>query len=209
MRSDMTLVEFCHRTAARMPTPGGGSVAAYVASLGAALGMMTARFTEGRKGFEEHAATLAAEIDRLETTRGRMLELMESDAAAYEAVTAAYRLPKATDAEKATRREAIQSSLRGAMDVPLQACREVVGALEVLDSLRHHANPNLVSDVAVGAYALGAAFRSAWINVLINLGSLPDDDLRARVAAEGAELSARVDALETEVGSAIVESLTS
>ena len=77
----------------------------------------------------------------------------------------------------------------------------------MLEDLRHHTNPNLVSDVAVAAYAFGATYRSAWVNVLINLAGIHDEDLKQGVLAEGQELLARVDALEVGIGAAITGSL--
>ena len=208
MFTEMTLAEFADRTAAKQPTPGGGSVAAYVGSVGAALGVMAARFTEGRKGFEQHAEALCREIDQLETLRGRLLELVEADAVAYSTVTGAYKLPKGTPEEKSARRDAIQTALATALDPPLRSCRAAVEGLEVLDGLRAHTNPNLISDVAVAAYALGATYRSAWINVLINVSGLKDAERKAAIVAEGAELAARCAQLETAIGGAIVDSLS-
>jgi glutamate formiminotransferase/formiminotetrahydrofolate cyclodeaminase len=207
MLIDLTLAQFAEQTAARSPTPGGGSVAAYLGQLGAALGAMAARFTQGRKGFEAHESALAAEIARLDALRGRLQQLVDDDAQSYDKVTAAYGLPKGTDAEKAARQPAIARALQDAMQAPLGTCRLAVEALGVLDGLRQHVNRNLASDVAVGAYALGACFRGAWINVLINLGGLRDEALTARVRAEGEELGARAQELEQRIGAAILADL--
>lgn len=207
MFTDATLASFADETAARTPTPGGGSVVAYIGALGAALGLMAARFTEGRKGFEEHQDALAREIDRLEAIRGQLTELIESDATAYGSVTAAYELPRGSDEEKAARKAAIQTALGHAMEVPLQTCRIAVQGLEVLEQLRHHTNPNLASDVAVGAYALAATCRGAWVNVLINLSGLKDADRGASVTAEGEQLLQSVARLEASVAGTIVDGL--
>jgi formiminotetrahydrofolate cyclodeaminase len=77
----------------------------------------------------------------------------------------------------------------------------------VLDSLSRHVNANLASDVAVGAYALGAAFRGAWVNVLINLAGLKDEVLRARVLADGEDLGARAHDLEERVSATILQGI--
>jgi len=208
MFTEMTLAEFADRTAAKEPTPGGGSVAAYMGSVGAALGVMAARFTEGRKGFEAHEEALAREIDELETLRGRMLELVEADAAAYSTVTGAYKLPKSTPEEKEARKAQIQVALATALQPPLQSCQAAVEGLEILEGLRTHANPNLISDVAVSAYALAATYRSAWINVLINVSGLKDAEAKADILAAGAALGARCAELEASIGESIVESLS-
>jgi len=207
MLIEMTLAQFADQTAARTPTPGGGSVAAGLAAFGAALGAMAARFTQGRKGFESHEAALAQEIASLDSLRGQLLRLVDADAASYDKVTAAYGLPKGTLEEKAARQAAIESALKEAMATPLRTCGLTVEALSLLDGLRGHVNKNLASDVAVGAYALGAAFRGAWINVLINLGGLKDEALRARVLADGEDLGGRASALERGISAAIVADL--
>jgi formiminotetrahydrofolate cyclodeaminase len=207
MLTDLTLSQFCEQTAARTPTPGGGSVAAYLGGLGAALGAMAARFTQGRKGFEEHEPALAAEIARLDVLRERLQALVDADAQSYDKVTAAYGLPKATDADKAARKAAIEAALKEAMQTPLGTCRLVVEGLGVLESLSTHVNNNLASDVAVGAYALGAAWRGAWVNVLINLAGLKDEVLRARVMADGEDLGARARDLEERVSNTILQGL--
>jgi formiminotetrahydrofolate cyclodeaminase len=200
----LTLAAFAEQTASRSPTPGGGSVAAYLGDLGAALGAMAARFTQGRKGFEAHEPALAREIARLEELRARLAALVDEDSRSYDLVTAAYALPKDTDEQKALRRDAIQRALRSALGAPLETCRHAVAALTVLDSLAQHVNTNLASDVAVGAYALGAGFRGAWVNVLINLGGLKDEVYRAQVQAEGATLGASARELEERVAARIL-----
>jgi glutamate formiminotransferase/formiminotetrahydrofolate cyclodeaminase len=207
MLIDMTLSDFADETAARTPTPGGGSACAYVAQLGAALGAMAARFTEGRKGFEPHAKALASEIALLDALRGGFAELVDADARAYEQVSAAYGLPRQSDEEKAARRTAIQAALAVAMETPLSACRAAISGLEVLAGIDDHVNPNLASDVAVGAHALGCAWRGAWVNVLVNLRGIKDEALREKTLAEGREMSVRVEALEAEVAGGITAAL--
>ena len=207
MLIDLSLAQFADQTAARSPTPGGGSVAAYLGELGAALGAMAARFTQGRKGFEAHEAALASEIARLDALRERLQQLVDADAASYDKVTAAYGLPKGSEPEKSARKAAIEVALTAAMQAPLETCRLAVDALSVLDGLAGHVNTNLASDVAVGAYALGAGFRGAWVNVLINLAGLKDEVLRARVLSDGEDLGARARELEDRVAAAIMQGL--
>ncbi len=207
MLTDLTLIQFADQAAARSPTPGGGSVAAYLGGLGSALGAMAARFTQGRKGFEAHAAALAAEIAQLDLLRAQLLRLVDADAASYDKVTAAYALPKASDAEKDARKAAVEAALEDALQTPLGTCRVTVEALGVLERLAGHVNPNLASDVAVGAYALAAGFRGAWVNVLINLAGLKDEALRTQVLAEGETLGARARQLEERVAGGIVSGL--
>jgi formiminotetrahydrofolate cyclodeaminase len=168
---------------------------------------MAARYTEGRKGFEAHASALASEIAQLDALRGELSALVDEDARVYARVTAAYALPKSNAAEQSARQEAVQAALAAAMEVPLRIGRTAVAGLEVLDSLGAHVNPNLASDVAVGAHALAAGFRGAWVNVLVNLASLRDETRKHAVLDEGRALSLRCQALEARVAGPILAQL--
>lgn len=203
-----SLVDFAESTSAKASTPGGGSSAAYMGVLGAALGAMAARYSEGRKGSEEYDDQLAQEIGALDRMRGELLELVDADSDAYAGVTAAYKRPRSTDAEKAERRAAIQEALRDAMEVPLRTCRAAVAGLEVVDALEAHVNPNLASDVSVAATCFGACLRAAWSNVLVNLRSLKDAEAVAAASAEGEKLRAEADRLEQRVVAAVTARLS-
>ncbi|MFT7462815.1 MAG: formiminotetrahydrofolate cyclodeaminase [Pseudohongiellaceae bacterium] len=207
MLIESTLIEFCEMAAGRTATPGGGSIAACLGALGAAMGQMAAKFTTGRKGFEEAQGDLRAEIMELEVLRRQGLALIEEDAGAFDGVSSAYSLPKSTDVEKSKRKAAIQEALYAAMQPPLETCRMAVAGLEILEKLRLHTNPNLISDVAVGAYALAASFRSGWINVAINLSALRDARLVDEVRSEGSDLAARCESLESSISEAVLEAV--
>jgi len=199
----LTLDEFRRAVGAREPVPGGGSVSAHVAALGASLGAMAARFTEGKRRFAEHADRLADEIAELDGLAGECAGLVEADARAFARVGEAMALPKDTDAAKAARRAAMQDALREAMQPPLACCRLAARALAVLDALRGHTTRHLLSDVAVGAHLLRAAYAGAWVNVLVNAGALDDRALADEVAREGAALRDRVERRHAAIVAAI------
>lgn len=204
MLVERSLQAFSDETAARTPTPGGGSVVAAIGAFGAALGLMSARFTQGRKGFEEAEPALAADVDALESVRARLGELVDEDAAAFDGVGSAYGMPRGDDAQKAARKAAIRQSLLAAMEVPRRTCQVALEGLEVLDGLADRCNPNLASDVAVGAHALGAALRGAWVNVLVNLKGLRDEELTAELSASGRQWLQRADELERSIAERIL-----
>lgn len=204
--SDLSLVAFTDALAARTPTPGGGSLAAYMAACGAATASMAMRFTSGEKyaAVASRMAECAEELDRL---RARALGLVQSDSASYDRVTAAYALPKSTEAEKSTRTAAIQAALTGALEVPFETMQVSVEALGLAAEAAGSINPNLASDCASGALALGAAVESAWLNVKINAGSIKDAEyVKAKVAA-GEELRRRARELGASVASAVAKHL--
>ncbi len=170
---ELSLRAFSDSLAARTPTPGGGSVAAYLLATGSALAAMAMRFTSGER-YAAVEAAMASRVTRLEQARAAGLELVDRDSRAYDAVTAAYKLPKATDAEKAARTTAVQAALKGALEVPAETLEDAVVALRLVGEAIEDVNKNLLSDAASGAHCLMAACESALLNVRINAGSIAD-----------------------------------
>ena len=158
-------------------------MAAYLAASGAALTAMAFRFTSGGK-FTAVEAAMAARVDRLETVRRLALELVDRDSAAYDAVTAAYKLPKSTDSEKSLRADAVQKGLRGALEVPLETMRAARDALAIAAAGAGDVNPNLASDCATGSWCLWSAAEAAALNVRINAGSIVDASFTSARLAE-------------------------
>jgi len=174
--------------AANKPTPGGGSVAALVGALATTMASMAANFTAGKEKYKDVEPQIQANLKLLEEARGKFVDLMHRDMEAYADVMAAYRQPKATDAEKQARAEAIQASLRNSMQVPLQATEVALGVLEAAAELADIANANLLSDVAVAAILAEAALAAGRVNVEVNLAGIKDQEL---VAATTARLDQR------------------
>jgi formiminotetrahydrofolate cyclodeaminase len=203
MSASMSMVEqpveqFLDRLASSDPTPGGGSAAAVMGAMGAALAAMVCNVTLGKKGLEgvePEMRDIRAAADEL---RLRLTRMVGDDVAAFDALMAAYKLPKATDADKANRSAAIQASLRQATEVPLEcarACAEVIGLTRRAGV---HGYKGVVSDAGVGVAAAFAALRSAALNVYINAPALHDrafaeaalSDIEALVAAGTADTDA-------------------
>ncbi len=182
MLVDMSLRDFASAVAAKTSTPGGGSVAAYASTLGAALGAMAARYSEGAA-----SEGAAAALDGL---RARFLLLVDRDTDAYSKVSAAYGLPKRTDDEKAARRAAIQAALVEAANVPLEGMRAGIDALKALEPLAMSCNKNLASDLASGAHLLRAGLEGCGWNVRINAAALADAARREDLDSEEARLRA-------------------
>jgi methenyltetrahydrofolate cyclohydrolase len=167
---------FLDELASSAPTPGGGSAAAIMGAMGAALISMVCNVTLGKKGHEAVGPEMQSVRDASERLRARLTSMVADDVAAFDGLMAAYRLPKASDAEKAQRTEAIQINLRAATETPLacaRACAEVV-ALSRRAGEKGYAG--VVSDAGVGVLAANSALRSAALNVCINAPSLKDRD---------------------------------
>ncbi|MEK6322734.1 MAG: cyclodeaminase/cyclohydrolase family protein [Acidobacteriota bacterium] len=166
--------DFAELVAAGTPTPGGGSVAAYCGVLAASLGQMVCNLTIGKQKYAEAESRLMDVKSQLEQLSARMRELIAEDAARFEAVLRAYRLPKETDEQKAERGAQIQIALGGAVAVPFETAQRGFEVLRLLGELANIGNPNALSDVAVGAQLAQVAVRGASYNVGVNLDSIAD-----------------------------------
>jgi methenyltetrahydrofolate cyclohydrolase len=161
------------------PTPGGGSASALAGSVGASLLVMVASLPKTRRGSrglddEEDRTALAGAVEALRPAAAELGALIDRDADAYDRVVAAFRLPKATEADKAARRDAIQEATRGAIDTPLAMLRATHSAAGAALVVSRHGNPSAASDVKVAAALLDAAATGAYENVAINLSGLTD-----------------------------------
>ncbi len=185
---------FAEALASDAPTPGGGSASALAGALAAGLVAMVARLTPGELD------DVAAEGDAL---RAELLTLVDEDAAAFDAVMAAFRLPKETPEQQAGRSEAVQAAYRGAVEPPLRVCMRTVRVLELALRVAGNGNPNAVSDAGVAALLASAALEGAGLNVQINLGSIKDEAYRAAQEEHLAAARARGGALRDETLAAI------
>ena len=168
--------QFLETLASQSPTPGGGSAVALMGAMAAALVSMVANLTVGKKDYLEVENEMRSLNERAVQLRVKILGLVEEDMAAFDGVMGAYRLPKDTDQQKSERSEAIQAGLMAATRVPLvcaQLCRDVI----LLSAMAaDKGNRNVLSDAGVAALAAHAAFRSAVLNVRVNLGGIRDRD---------------------------------
>ena len=179
MRND-TIDAFLEALASRVPAPGGGATAALHAAQAAALVAMVARYSDGTR-YAEHAEAIGRVRDTADTLREEALTLAERDAAAFTAVTEAYRLPKSTADEAARRSAAIADALLGAARPPAAVIDVAGSVLDLAEVLLPVGNPNVVSDVAAAAEAARAAATTARVNVEINLSGITDDAARAEL----------------------------
>lgn len=179
----LTLTDLLDRVAAPSPTPGGGSVAAVAGALGTALTQMVAGLPRTRHDNDDERAMLATVQGPLADLRARLLALADDDTAAFDRLMAAFRLPKATDTDKAERKAAIQAATRDATTVPLQTAVACARVLDLLGTVAALGNPSASSDLLVAIGMLRAAAEGAAANVRINLGSLADESFRADAAA--------------------------
>src|SRR5262249_37068045 len=186
-----TVRAFVERVGSRTPAPGGGSVSALLASLGAALGAMVGWMTYGKRKFEAKDSVMRRLIPPLDQAMRDLVPLVDADTRAFEAYRAAAGLSADTSERAAARREAMQAGLRQSVAVPLETMRIGDRCWDPLLEMARHGNPASRSDLEVGAKSLEAGIWGAHRNVLINLDGVEDEAFRRDVAAEAAALAAR------------------
>jgi formiminotetrahydrofolate cyclodeaminase len=196
---------FLDDLASAAPTPGGGSAAAVIGAMGAALLSMVCNVTLGKQGQEAVESDMKAVRDASESLRARLTAMVAADIAAFDGLMAAYRLPKSNDAEKTRRAEAIQANLRAATETPLACARACAELVDLARRAAEKGFTGVISDAGVGVLAANSALRSAALNVFINAPSLKD---RAYATAATAEIEALLDhgARESETVFALVRS---
>lgn len=176
---------FLEALASDAPTPGGGAVAGLCAAAGAALISMVCRLTIGREAYEDVEEEMRGHLQEADAARAGFLDLAERDERAFDAVMAAFKMPKDDDRQKAERSTAIQRAYEGAARVPLEVAQRAVALMDAARAATEHGNVNAASDGLCAAHALHAAAHSALANVAINAAGLKDEatagDLRAQV----------------------------
>jgi formiminotetrahydrofolate cyclodeaminase len=188
--SEMTVATFLGALASPDPTPGGGTAAAVAGAMGASLLVMVTGLAKSNTNADHEKAALSGAREALQPLVSTLATLADADAAAFDQVMAAYRLPKATDDEKAARSAAIQAALQGATTVPLQTLRACAGAMAQAGAVAACGNRSATSDVGVAIGLLEAAAAGAEANVRINLGSVRDQEFRSTAAEETGRLLA-------------------
>ena len=163
---------FLGELASDSPTPGGGSVAALCGALGAALNSMVANLTIGKKKYVDVEEDMKKALAGAETLRLELTQMIDEDAVAFNKVMVALKMPKETDAEKASRKTALQQALVDAATVPLAVMEMCVGVIRMAKPVAEDGNVNAVSDAGVAALVARAGVHAAGLNVRINLGGI-------------------------------------
>ncbi len=195
----MTVKGFAEETSRESPAPGGGSVAAYMGALGAALGTMVANLSSHKPGWDDRWEEFSRWADKGQALSSELLVLVDEDTRAFNKIMEAFGLPKKTDEDKRLRSEAIQAATLFATQVPLQTMQAAFGAFELCQAMAEFGNPNSVSDAGVGALAARAAVLGAGLNVKINAASLKDREAAEKMIAEAEQLIAEAQKKEAEI----------
>lgn len=194
--TEMKSADFLAALASSAPAPGGGGGAAMAGALAAALASMVCNLTIGKEKFAQQEPEVKELLDEAEEVRQSLLALVEDDAAVFNSFMACYKLPKATEAEKAARIAAIRSAAKQAAEVPLAIARASYRALMLAERLVCIGNPGVITDGACSAILARAALRCAEYNVRINLGLTKDEEYNHGVQAELNNLLKNAEELE-------------
>ena len=148
---DLNLSDFANETASESPAPGGGSISAYVGSLGVSLGTMVANLSAHKKGWEDKFEYFSKWAEKGQELKDRLLHLVDADTDAFNKIMDAFKLPKESEQEKVDRKQAIHNATKEAIEVPLMVMRTSFEAMTLLKEMAEKGNPNSVSDAGVGA----------------------------------------------------------
>jgi glutamate formiminotransferase/formiminotetrahydrofolate cyclodeaminase len=173
---DLSLASFVWETSADSPAPGGGSVAAVMGAMGAALGSMVANLSGHKRGWDDRWEEFAVWAERGAEMQKRLLELVDEDTEAYNGILKAFEMPKKSEEEKAARAAAVEAATLHASLVPLTVMKEAFRVFDLLQEMTARGNPNSVTDGAVGVLAVRACIKGAFLNVKINVKGLRDRD---------------------------------
>lgn len=204
----MNLRSFANETASESAAPGGGSISAYVGSLGASLGTMVANLSAGKRGWEEQVAYFSEWAHKGQVIKDKLLKAVDEDTNAFNEIMLAFGLPKATDEEKAARTLAIENATKYACEVPLKVMKTTFETLDLLKAMIEKGNQNSITDAGVGVLCVKTAVRGAYFNVLVNAKELKDRAYADKLIADAKSLLAKnhqqADELISKVEAALV-----
>lgn len=196
---NMRLTQFANETASESPAPGGGSISAYVGALGISLGTMVANLSSHKKGWDDRWKEFSDWAEKGQQIKDKLIALVDEDTKAFNKIMDAFSLPKATDDEKKSRKQAIQDATRYAIEVPYKVMQLSYDSLMVIKTMAEIGNPNSASDAGVGALCARTAVYGAYLNVKINASGLDDKAYAADKIKSGQELLDKTIELENEI----------
>jgi len=197
--TNQKITDFLEKTAAGTAVPGGGSVSALSAALGAGLAEMVANLTIAKKGYEAVEGEMQEIAETLRNLRQKLVTEVDNDADAYQGVLAAFKLPKHTETEKEQRAAAIQAAMKNAARVPLGVAYDALLVMDLAEKAIRNGNRNAVSDGAVGTMMARTAVLGALFNVKINLAAVKDQVFVEEMTREVTQLESRVHEREKEI----------
>lgn len=195
----MDLAAFADETASESPAPGGGSISAYVGSLGISLATMVANLSSHKKGWDERWREFSEWAEKGQEIKNQLVKLVDADTTAFNKIMTAFGLPKGTEEEKKMRSKAIQDATRYAIEVPYKVMELSFESFDIIQAMVQHGNPNSVTDAGVGALCARTAVMGAFMNVRINASGYDDKNFVNDIVSKGRALEEAAIAKEAEI----------
>ena len=195
----MTCRDFANETASESPAPGGGSVSAYIGSLGVSLATMVANLSSHKAGWDEHWEEFSEWAEKGQKLKDELLFLVDEDTRSFNRIMDAFGLPKETQEEKAARTAAIQEATKYAIEVPFRTMQKAYESMEVIQAMILNGNPNSITDAGVGAICARSAVIGAFLNVKVNAGGLKDKTFVEDILKQGLGIEEGAKKLEAEL----------
>lgn len=205
----MSLEDFVHESASESPAPGGGSVSASVGAMGAAMATMVANLSSHKRGWDDRWEEYSGWAEKGKAYHDELLRLVDEDTNAFNAIMAAYSLPKGSDAEKAERDRAVQAATKHAIEVPFAVMETAYESMTVMKSMAEIGLPASVSDAGVAALCARSAVMGAFLNVKINAPGLDDKTVADDFLKRGAEIEQKAAKAEQEILAIVNEKISS
>ena len=204
---DMQVKDYLDLLKSDAPAPGGGSVSALAGAQGVGLFMMVADLTLGKEKYADYQEICTEAKEKGMALYTELVESIDKDTDAFNLIADAFKMPKETDEEKAARRKAIADGTLVATQVPFRTMQLGYEGLMLAKTMIGKSNPNAASDLGVAILNLTACIKGAWLNVLINLPGVKDEEKAAYYAAEGKKMYDEADAIASGLYEDVAASL--
>jgi formiminotetrahydrofolate cyclodeaminase len=176
--------KFVDETFSKAPVPGGGGVSALVGALGVALGGMVCNLTTGKKAYAQYEEDIQRIMKEADALKVNMMDMIDQDAENFLPLSKAYGLPKETEEQKKFKEETLEAALKVACGVPVDIVRVSFDAIKLHEELAEKGSKLALSDVGVGVQLLRSALIGGWLNVVININMIKDQDYVANIRKE-------------------------
>ncbi len=205
---NMNLKGFADETASESPAPGGGSISAYIGSLGVSLATMVANLSSHKKGWDDRWEEFSDWAEKGQKIKDELLHMVDEDTNAFNRIMDAFSLPKDNDEQKKARKDAIQNATKYAIEIPFKVMELAYSSMEIIKAMAETGNPNSVSDAGVGALCARSAVMGAFLNVKINAASCEDKTFTEPVLEKAAEIADKTIKLEKKILETVEEKIS-
>ncbi len=204
---DMQVKEYLEVLRSDAPAPGGGSVSALAGAQGVGLFMMVADLTLGKEKYADYQEICREAKEKGAALYEELTAAIDKDTEAFNLVAAAFKMPKTTDDEKAARKQAIADGTLVSTQVPFRTMQLGYEGLMLAKTMIGRSNPNAASDLGVAVLNLTGCIKGAWLNVLINLPGLADEEQKKYFAEEGKKMYDAADEIASSLYEEVAASL--